>query len=77
MTGVVFEDLRPDRVREVRVLVDGTWWDAELQAYRRDAEGWKGWVRWHEAIGAQRIAWLTEDRIRSVDDPSPGRTVSS
>ncbi len=59
-------DLRPDKTRQVQVFVDGPWHDAELQAYRQDADGtWRGWVRWTEAIGAQRCAWVREDRIRT------------
>lgn len=64
----MFVDLRPHDVRPVQVLVDGRWWDAELEAYRREPDGtWLGWVRWSEAIGATRIAWLGKGRIRAVD----------
>lgn len=69
---MTYEDLRPDRVRAVQVLVDGRWWDAELEAYRRERDGtWLGWVRWAEAVGSTRIAWLGEDQIRATRDPAP------
>lgn len=62
---MTYVDLRPDDTRPVQVLhADGTWYAGELQAYRRDGEVWKGWVRYHVAIGAQHIGWFTEDRIR-------------
>ena len=47
-----FEDLRPDRVRDVRVLVGGWWRVGELEAYREDSDGtWRGWVRWSGGTG--------------------------
>lgn len=64
---MTYVDLRPDRVRPVQVLVDGTWHDAELEAYRRDPDGtWHGWVRWSPAIGATHIGWFTEEQLRAT-----------
>jgi len=57
-------DLRPDDTRDVLVLVDGTWYDAELQAYRKRDGRWEGWVRWSVGTGRQHIDWMDQDRVR-------------
>ena len=64
---VTYVDLRPDKVREVQVLVDGQWLLGDLEAYRRDATGaWYGWVRWRRIAGEAHLDWFSEDRLRSV-----------
>ena len=63
---MTYVDLRPHDVRPVRVLVDGRWWVGELEAYRQEHDGtWRGWVRWTEGIGVQRIGWFGEDALQS------------
>ena len=61
---MTYVDLRPLDVREVRVLVDGTWRDGELEAYRKDHDGtWSGWVRWSEGVSVTRIGWFRADAL--------------
>ena len=61
---MTYEDLRPDNVRQVRVMVDGRWRNGELEAHRQNRDGtWRGWVRWSEGVGVTRIEWFGDDAI--------------
>ena len=61
-----YVDLRPDEVRPVRVLVNGQWWDGDLEAYRRDRDGaWRGYVRWSEGLAATKLGWFGEQELAS------------
>jgi hypothetical protein len=65
LDGMTYVDLRPDRVRLVRVLgEDGGWYDGELLAYRREDGVWSGWVHWSAAVGATYVGWIPEGRLR-------------
>lgn len=59
-----YVDLRPDDTRDVEVEWQGAWHAGELQAYRRTAGVWSGWVRFTADVGETRIDWFPEDRIR-------------
>ena len=62
-----FHDLKPDRVRPVRVLVGGWWRDGELEAYREDCDGtWRGWVRWSDGAGTSRVGWFGKAALREA-----------
>lgn len=67
----------PDNVREVQVLIDGTWRIGDLEAYRRDDTGWRGFVRWSEGPGLHHHDWVGEKRLRKPEthaaacDPVP------
>jgi hypothetical protein len=63
MTSV---DLRPDCIREVQVVVDGTWHDGDLEAYCRDRDGVSyGYVRWSTGPGQpNHLGWYGEDQLR-------------
>ena len=63
---MTYVDLRPDRVREVQILVDGTWHVGDLEAYRRDRDGWRGFVRWSVGPGLTHLGWFGEDRLRRL-----------
>jgi hypothetical protein len=64
----VYLDLRPDRIREVQVLIDGTWHHGDLEAYRHDHHGWAGYVRWSAGPGQPNyIGWYSEQQLRSAD----------
>jgi hypothetical protein len=61
---VTYVDLRPDNVRPVQVLVDGNWWDGELEAYDQVDGVWRGYARWSQGISQTYIRWFTEAAIR-------------
>lgn len=61
---MTYVDLRPDDVRPVEVLVEGSWLAGELEAYRRDRETWRGWVRWSTGIGENRLDWFDQRQLR-------------
>lgn len=63
---MTYVDLRPDAVRPVRVLVDNTWRDGELEAYRQVRDGaWLGWVRWSEGVGVNHLDWFPAEAFES------------
>ena len=44
-------DLRPDRVRDIEVLVDGEWLSGDLEAVDMRAGLWRGFVRYSRGPG--------------------------
>lgn len=63
--GGDYDDLRPDRVREVEVLVDGEWLSGDLEAVDRHGI-WRGFVRYSRGPGqGNYIDWFSEPNIRS------------
>lgn len=48
-------------------LKDGRWVDGWLEAYRKDDDGWRGWVRYTTGLAETRMRWFTEDHIRATD----------
>ena len=71
---MTYVDLRPDSVRPVRVLVNGVWWDGDLEGYRQDSDaGWHGYVRWPEGVGATRLGWFGEHELAAVGEREAGR----
>lgn len=62
----MFVDLRPWDVRVIEVLVDGEWCLADLEAYRRDATGWHGFVRHSDGPGLNRLGWYPQERLRAT-----------
>ena len=71
---MAYVDLRPDDVRPVRVLVNGVWWDGDLEAYRQDRDGaWRGYVRWSEGLSATKLGWFGEHELAAVGDSEPPR----
>jgi hypothetical protein len=65
VTGT-YEDLRPDRVREVEVLVDGEWLTGDLEAVDKQDGAWRGWVRYSAGPGqGNYVDWFPEPGIRA------------
>jgi hypothetical protein len=51
--------------RPVQVLHDGRWVSGWLEAYRREADGWRGKVRYTPpAPGMQFLQWRPADQMR-------------
>ena len=49
------------------VLVDGKWWEGDLEAYRREPDGrWLGWVRWSEGLAVKRTGWFRDDKLEQA-----------
>ena len=42
---------------DVQVLVDDTWYDGNLEHWRRDGDRWTGFVRWSRGPGMNHIGW--------------------
>ena len=57
MAGTVLDDPRP-----VLVLHDGVWVPGRLLAYRRDASGWRGMVRYRVDL-SQYLHWREEAEL--------------
>ena len=41
-----------------------SWHPGQLEAWRRDDEGWRAYVRWSEGIGLQRLGWVDSHHVR-------------
>ena len=53
--------------REVQVKYrDGRWYPGWLEAYRRDRDGWHGYVSYTKAPSATYLGWFEEGRIRGA-----------
>ena len=52
--------------RPVQVLHGGVWFDGWLTAYRQDADGWWGMVRWVVDVGRMHWHWKHETELRRV-----------
>lgn len=63
----MFVDLRPWDVRPIEVLIEGVWRPGDLEAYRRDAAGWHGYVRHSEGPGLNFLGWHPQERLRAPD----------
>lgn len=62
---MTFVDLRPWNIRPVEVLIEGRWRSGDLEAYRRDAAGWAGFVRHSDGPGALNyLGWFRQDCLR-------------
>ena len=48
----------------VDVQRDGRWHPGTLEAWRRDVDGWRAFVRYSVATGMQHLEWVTADRVR-------------
>ena len=56
--------------RPVRVLLeDGRQVDGWLEAWRKDPDGWRGWVRHSTGVGETYVGWFGEDQLT----PTVGR----
>jgi hypothetical protein len=53
--------------RPVEVLHDGAWVNGWLEAYRRDADEWRGMVRYTPTPGGQYLQWRPADQLRAAN----------
>ena len=53
-----------DPPRPVLVHRGDQWCDGELRAWRRDYEGWRGYVRYSVSPGMRYLTWIHADRMR-------------
>jgi hypothetical protein len=53
-----------DPPRLVVVHRDGRWCDGELHAWRRDPDGWVGYVRYAVSPGLRHLEWVAGERVR-------------
>jgi hypothetical protein len=53
-----------DPPKLVVVRRDDTWHDGELRAWRRDADGWLGFVCYAESAGLRWLEWVAAERVR-------------
>ena len=50
--------------RSSRSVVDDAWHDGTLEAWRRDGDRWRGYVRWSVGVGMRRLGWVDASAIR-------------
>jgi hypothetical protein len=43
---------------------DDHWHDGELHAWRRDLDGWRGYVRYGVSPGLRDLEWVAAERMR-------------
>ncbi len=54
--------VRPPRL--VWVLADNTWYQGFLEAWGRDADRWRAFVRYAVAPGMRHLTWVAADHVR-------------
>jgi hypothetical protein len=59
---VTYVEERPGKL--VQVLVDGTWHDGTLEAWRRTDGRWRGFVRSSVGVGMRHLGWVDQDQLR-------------
>ena len=63
---MTYRDVDPRQ--DVEALVDGTWWPAELRAWRKTDDVWEGFVTYttRDSLGLpeNRLAWVAETNLR-------------
>jgi hypothetical protein len=64
MIHMTYLDVRPGKL--VQVLVDGTWHDGTLEAWRRTDGRWRGYVRWSVGVGMRHLGWVDQEQLRPV-----------
>lgn len=71
LTGVkVHTVYRPHERPDAEVLVDGTWYDAEVRMWSRDdAGGWHAQCTWHKGPGETRIDTFPAGHVRAAGEP--------
>jgi hypothetical protein len=52
--------------KPVVVRRDRRWLDGELRAWRRDGDGWLGFVCYCESAGVRWLEWVDAERVRPV-----------
>jgi hypothetical protein len=50
----------------VLVRRDGRWLDGDLRAWRRDVDGWLGFVLYAESAGIRYLEWVDAERVREA-----------
>jgi hypothetical protein len=53
-----------DPPKLVVVHRDDHWCDGKLHAWRRDPDGWVGYVRYAVSPGLRHLEWVAGDRVR-------------
>jgi hypothetical protein len=57
-----------DPPKTVLVRRDGRWLDGDLRAWRRDDDGWLGFVLYAESAGIRYLEWVDAGRVRQACD---------
>jgi hypothetical protein len=50
----------------VLVRRDGRWLDGDLRAWRRDVDGWLGFVNYSASPGIRWLQWVDAGRVREA-----------
>jgi hypothetical protein len=53
-----------DPPRPVLVQRGDRWCNGELRAWRRDAHGWRGYVRYSVSPGMRHLDWIPAEHMR-------------
>jgi hypothetical protein len=59
---VTYVEERPGKL--VQVLVDDTWHDGTLEAWRKIDGRWRGYVRWSVGVGMRHLGWVDQEQLR-------------
>jgi hypothetical protein len=54
---------RVDPPKLVCVRRDETWHAGWLQAWRRDGDGWRAYVRYSVGVGMQHLEWVSSEQL--------------
>ena len=54
--------VRPPQL--VWVHADGAWYEGYLEAWRRDAGGWRAFVRYAVSPGMRHLTWVGAAQVR-------------
>lgn len=60
---------RPDERPDVEVFVDGVWYEGELRAWQRRADGWWANVQWRPSAGMTYVDTVPAANVRLVPEP--------
>jgi hypothetical protein len=55
-----------DPPKPVVVRREDHWHDGELSAWRKDLDGWLGYVRYAVSPGMRFLEWVDADRVRQA-----------
>jgi len=59
-----------DPAKPALVRRDGRWLDGDLRAWRRDLDGWLGYVCYAESAGIRYLEWVDAERVRLHSPPT-------
>ena len=56
--------------KPVQVERDGAWCLGQLEAWRRDDDGWRAYVRYTAGVGLRHLEWVATESVKPVTGAS-------